>query len=366
MKILRIYIKLPPHHGGMENHISKLTKIQNKSHEVTLYFNSGKNISERDKKIFPNYKTLDVRPVFLSFFIFYFGVIWELLFKKQKFDIVHLHGDWSSFVFASLIKRFTSAKVICFSMHGTIKTHSNWQKKILKYSLKPADIVFSTGFENHEWITSFCAKSVFQPSGVSDVFFKKSNLPIKQKDVFRIITVGNFFPVKNTKMIIEIASKLPDFEFNIIGDGREYDNLINDVKKLGCKNVVFKGYLSKEKIKNELLQSDLFLFTSFFEGTPTAIMESMACGLPIVSSNAGKVESIVKNNENGFVIQDYNIESYIYKIVELSNNQELYNKISDNNKLKARQFAWDIVSNSITTHQKQCLDSVLKMGKKGN
>ncbi len=175
MKILRIYIKLPPYYGGMENHISKLTKIQNESDEVTLYFNGGNSISDRDYRILPKFKIVNVKPLFLSFFLFYFGVIWKLFFKKQKFDIVHLHGDWSSFVFASIIKSFCKAKVICFSMHGTIKTHRGWQKKILKYSIKSADIVFSTGFENHEWLKPFCKKAVFQPSGVSDVFFKQIN-----------------------------------------------------------------------------------------------------------------------------------------------------------------------------------------------
>lgn len=363
MKILRIYLRIAPIPGGMENHVSKLTEIQNESDEVTLYFNSGNSISERDRKIFPNYKIGNSSRVFSPFFIFYFGVIWELLCQKQKFEIIHLHGDWSSFVFASLIKKITRAKVICFSMHGTIKTHSRWQKIILKYSIKSADIVFSTGYENHKWLMSFCTKSVFQPSGVSDVFFKNTNFAVNIKDVFRVITVGNFLPVKNIKMIIEIASRLPAFEFIIVGDGQEYSNLMNDMKRFGCKNVVFRGRLSKEDIKNELLQSDLFLFTSFFEGTPTVILESMACGLPIITSNAGRVESIIEDNENGFVIQDYNIESYIHKIVKLSNDIELRNKMSVANKLKARQFDWEIVANLITNHQRECLDQAIRIVK---
>ncbi len=356
MKILRIYKRLPPFQGGMEKHISELTKYQNISNEITLYFNSGSYISDRDEKIFPKFKIIGLKSSFPFVFIFYLGVIAKLLLNKKKFDIIHLHGDWSSFIFAPILKGLTKAKVICFSMHGSIKLHSYWQQVFLKYSLKSADIVFSTGFENHEWLKPFCKKAVFQPSGVSDVFFNQINTVSTNEKTFRIVTVGNLFPVKNTKIIIKIASVLSEMEFIIIGDGPEYRNLKEMTDSLNCRNVIFKGHLSKEQIKDELLKSNLFLFSSILEGTPTAVMEAMACGLPIITSNAGKVESIVNNGINGFVIQDYDIDKYISKILELYNNVELCEIMSKNNKEKANQFSWIKVASLITNQQLECLN----------
>lgn len=356
MKILRIYKRLPPFQGGMEKHISELTKYQNFSNEITLYFNSGNYISDRDEKIFPKFKTIGLKSSFPFVFVFYLAAITKLLQNKKKFDIIHLHGDWSSFIFAPILKGLTKAKVICFSMHGSIKSHSTWQKKILKYSLKSADIVFSTGFENHEWLKPFCKKAVFQPSGVSDVFFNQINPVFTEKKSFRIVTVGNLFPVKNTKMIIQIAAVLSEMEFIIIGNGPEYSCLKEMTDSLNCRNVIFKGDLSKEEIKDELLKSNLFLFSSILEGTPTAVMEAMTCGLPIITSNAGKVESIVTNGVNGFVIQDYDIDKYIFKIIELYNDTELCRIISNNNKEKAKQFSWNKVASLITNHQVECLN----------
>ncbi len=357
IKILRIYLRVPPAKGGMENHILQLTNQQRElGINVVLAFNDGKKTIDEDIQILKKHKLYPKYSTLFSIFIFYLFLIISLIKNSRKYDLIHIHGDWSSFIFAPIIKKLTRAEVINFSMHGTTKSHSSWQKLFLKYSLRPSDIVFSTGFENHEWIKPYCKKSVFQPSGVSDFFFNLTNLKFENKKSFRIITVGNLFPVKNTKIIIQIAAKLPEIEFVIIGDGPEYISLQELTSSLNCRNVVFKGHLSKEEIKTEFLMSSMFLFSSILEGTPTVIMEAMTCGLPIITSNAGKVESIITNGVNGFIIKNYDIENYVEKILELQKDEELCKIISNNNKEKAIQFSWDKAAGLITNYQIGCLN----------
>lgn len=356
MKILRIYLRLPPAIGGMENHILQLTNQQRGlGINVSLAFNDGDKTNEEDIQILKKHKLYSKYSFLFSIFIFYFLLILSLFRNSKKYDLIHIHGDWSSFIFAATIKKISKAKVINFSMHGSTKSHSSLQKLLLKYSLKSADIVFSTGFENYEWVKPYCKKAVFQPSGVSKVFFN-ANSKTENRKSFKIITVGNLFPVKNTKMIIKIAAKLPEIEFVIIGEGPEYISLQELKSSFNCRNVVFKGLLSKEEINTEFLKSSVFLFSSILEGTPTVIMEAMTCGLPIITSNAGKVESIITNGVNGFTIQNYDIENYVEKILELKNDEELCKIISHNNMEKSTQFSWDKVANSITSYQIACLN----------
>ena len=72
MRILRLYTRLPPLIGGMENHISQLTKEQIKlGHEVVIYFNSGQKVSEVDVKVSNNFLS-KTRPQFIGILIFYF------------------------------------------------------------------------------------------------------------------------------------------------------------------------------------------------------------------------------------------------------------------------------------------------------
>ena len=73
MKILRIYTRLPPLIGGMENHIAQLTKEQIKlGHDVVIYFNKGDKFSAHDVQV-TKYSLSTLKPQFLGFFFVSFS-----------------------------------------------------------------------------------------------------------------------------------------------------------------------------------------------------------------------------------------------------------------------------------------------------
>ena len=72
MKILRLYTRLPPMSGGMENHIAHLTREQlNFGHEVTIYFNLGSKVSENDVKV-SHIPISKIKPQFIGVLIYSF------------------------------------------------------------------------------------------------------------------------------------------------------------------------------------------------------------------------------------------------------------------------------------------------------
>jgi len=113
--------------------------------------------------------------------------------------------------------------------------------------------------------------------------------------------------------------------------------------------VTFKDKIPKEKIPLALQKAHLFLFTSSWEGTPTVILEALACGLPVVTSNAGGIAEIIKSGKNGFVIEDpLDISAYKLAIQKLHSDKELYYSIVKQNQEKAHQFHWSKVASRIT------------------
>ena len=84
---------------------------------------------------------------------------------------------------------------------------------------------------------------------------------------------------------------------------------------------------------------DLFWFTSVpnSEGIPTAIEEAMTFSLPIISTNVGSIEEIVKNKITGFVINYGDTKSFVRKTILLFNDKILYNKIAKNCRKFARE-----------------------------
>ncbi len=356
MKILRLYYLLPPIKGGMEKHVYYLTNFQNKENQATVFFNQGDKITSNDKKLLPLIKFYKIRPLFIGVFAFYFCVILRLIFNRSKFDVIHIHGDWSSLVFVKLLKKLTNAKKVIYTNHDAV-TDSYQHTKLLPKGLSNADLIFTTGYDSADVIRKRIAnkKIVVQPSGVNDVFYKPSE-KIFDNATFKVVTVANLVTKKNIKFILEIAKDLLEIQFSIVGKGPEYQMLSDTITNNKLSNVNLLGFKTPEMVKQIYDESDCYLLTSFAEGTPTSALEAMTSGLPIVSSNAGGINNIVKESINGFVINDFSKELYINKLQLLKDNVKLRKEIYLNNKQLSENFKWDKVASRITRLTKECLD----------
>ncbi len=346
MRILRIYTKLPPLMGGMEKHIYNLTKEQIKlGHFVSVYFNKGDKVTFRDTQV-TKLSLEATKPRAVGIFIFYILICCKLLVNKEKYNVVHIHGDWSSLVFSKIIQKLTRSKVLAFSIHDDIKDNYIY-KLIFTILLKQVDVIFSTGFQTAEKIKSMTGKEIImQPSGINKIFFEP-NTDQKSFLNLQIITVANLLPKKNLDLILDIAKELPDKQFIIVGDGKEREKLQNRIDSENISNLKLLGYKNPKELKKLYSTSSVFMLTSFKEGTPTAILEAMACGLPIVTSNAGGIENIIKNDINGFVIDSMVKQKYIKILLKFDAN--LQNDIYTNNIKLANKFSWGNVSLNITS-----------------
>ena len=84
-------------------------------------------------------------------------------------------------------------------------------------------------------------------------------------------------------------------------------------------------------------ESDIFLFPSYHEGCPNAVLEAMAAGLPVVSTRAGCLNDIIENYINGIFIKERSVEEIVDAVNILINNRMLREKIGCNNREKARR-----------------------------
>lgn len=117
-------------------------------------------------------------------------------------------------------------------------------------------------------------------------------------------TVAVFRVQKRLDLWLETArcilEKLPEAHFIIVGDGPLKSELQQKRKELNLETRVhFTGTLTE--VRPYLSTFDVFMMTSMFEGLPVAMLEAMACGCPVVSTDAGGIKEIVRNDIDGLL-----------------------------------------------------------------
>lgn len=172
-------------------------------------------------------------------------------------------------------------------------------------------------------------------------------IPIKEKntDVHKIVSVSRFVEKKGLDILISAAKLLEgeNFEFSIYGFGDLEKDLQNQINELECKNISIKGELAPEKVKEVLLDSDLLVSpckiakNGDMDGFPTIIFESMAIGLPILTTSVSAIPEIINDGVNGFITDPNDPKMFADKIIEISN-------LSADELLKIRKKAQEDVS----------------------
>ncbi len=177
-----------------------------------------------------------------------------------------------------------------------------------------------------------------------------SNYPFNQRKKIepKLLYVRAFSKIYNPFMAVKVVKKLiskyPHIELCMVGPDK--DNSLKDVIKLAeelkvINNVTFPGKLTKEKWILLSKQYDIFINTTNFDNTPVSVIEAMALGLPVVTTNVGGLPFLIDNQINGFLVEKNNVNEMYERIKQLIEDVDLANKISYNARRKAESFAWE-------------------------
>ena len=233
---------------------------------------------------------------------------------KEGFDVVHCNTPVGGLVGRISAKKAKIPKII-YQAHGFhfwkgAPLH-NW---LLYYPVErlmahKTDVLITINQEDYERAKKFRAKRVVYVSGVgidTDLFSGHNNrvdalrneLGIP-KDAFVILSVGELITRKNHQTVIEALKDINDVWYVICGLGPLHDELVELTKSLGMNDrVILTGY--RTDVMDFYSMADLFVFPSYQEGLPVALLEAMSSGLPCVVSEIRGNTDLIKNESLRF------------------------------------------------------------------
>lgn len=142
-----------------------------------------------------------------------------------------------------------------------------------------------------------------------------------EKEVVQFITVARLKKQKGHERILKSLSKLTfPFQYTIVGDGPEKDNLFNLINELGLQDKI-KHVPFTNEVSKFLSKSDFFLQGSHVEGFPNCLIESCSVGTPIIAFRApGGLNEIIEDGINGFIAD--NEKEFVENIIESTKNHK--------------------------------------------
>ncbi len=158
-----------------------------------------------------------------------------------------------------------------------------------------------------------------------------------------ILSAGRLVPWKGFKMLIKIMPELiKEYNFArlvIVGDGPDRDLLETMKNNLGLQNKVYVvGRKSPEELKTYLAAADMFVLNTAYEGFSHQLLEAMASGVPIVTTNAGGNPELIKQGENGFMVL-YNDELNLTEAIKaVFDREDIRLNFIEEGRRTAREF----------------------------
>lgn len=285
------------------------------------------------------------------FFPFYCLTIFDII-NRYKPGLVHIHYCTSYGMFSMFLK----GTPMIISVWGAdiidFPEKSVFHKAYIKYVLSKATHITST--------SKFMAKFVNKVGKISNVSvvpfgidiskFKKNRLIELSDKPYILGTVKTLLPKYGIDTLIKaffIFNKKYDVsELHIYGVGEDLDKLRDLVNELDLTSkVFFKGYIRNDDVPIILNKFDIYCALSRLdsESFGVAIIEAMACGLPVVVSNKGGLPEVVVNGKTGIVVPSDNPKAAFEAIETLYLHQDLYNDFSRNAVRHVREnYDWTV------------------------
>jgi glycosyltransferase involved in cell wall biosynthesis len=223
----------------------------------------------------------------------------------------------------------------------------------LEQNPKLSNLIFNNAYKNIS--PSNYMKSEFDRLDYSNTIcipnsIEISKYPFGEKDFksIRLLWVRSFSEIYNPMLAVTILKSLQDqgFSAELCMIGPEKDGSLNQCKKYAKElnvDVYFPGKLSKPEWVKLSSHYNIFINTTNYDNMPVSVIEAMALGFPIISTNVGGMPFLIDHHKDGVLVNPNDANGFVKEIKSLISNPEKAIAVGNSARTKAESFDWNLI-----------------------
>lgn len=267
--------------------------------------------------------------------------------KEGQYDVVHINTSCSPFGIhrdALCVKMASKKRIpVVLHFHCNIKDQierSDFSSFALKKMIRNASIIITLNNKSYGYIKSITnKKALVVPNFIEERWCIKPN--DYRQSIKDILFIGHASLQKGIYELIKTARFFPDINFTVVGPQSE--EIKNEKKP---DNMFFAGAIHHDETWAYYRKSDVFVLPSWSEGFSVALLEAMACGLPVIASDVGANREMIED-QGGIIVKPKCAEDIINAINVLKDPKKRI-KCSEWNVTKVREhYSLSVIGESL-------------------
>ncbi|KKQ78830.1 MAG: Glycosyl transferase group 1 [Parcubacteria group bacterium GW2011_GWC2_38_7] len=261
---------------------------------------------------------------------------------------------------------FCPTKVVCTVHDLAFITHPSYFKplkrilysKMTTYSVKKACRIIAVSQSTKNDLVKYYR---IKPEKITvichgynrDLFKEKFSLEVikKTKDKYGladknyILYVGELQPRKNITTLIKAFNSVKDSitKYHLVIVGRKgwyYEDIFKHVENYKLHDrIIFTGYVPEKDLPVLMNQAKVFVYPSLYEGFGLPVIEAMACGAPVITSNVSSLPEVA--GDAAILVDPYNVDDIANAIYNVINDKELRESLIYKGLKRAKEFSWE-------------------------
>jgi glycosyltransferase involved in cell wall biosynthesis len=292
--------------------------------------------------------------------------------NRKKYDVVNLHAPWGfAYGLWRRLARPADAPPYVFTMHGSEDryvlmmklehrkgraSHFGWHNRLwhclyhqTMYDLSVRTASYGAVVNREGWICAELKQGRqpgrvrFVPNGVDESFFV--HRAYSQDLRPRLLYVGTWVDRKGLYYLAEafgiVAREYPAASLTVAGCGGAELLVKNSFAQEVQDRICVRPHVKCEDMPAVYAEHDIFVFPSLMEGMPLTLLEAMAAGMPVVTTNSSGMADVVEDGFNGLIVPPADAEALAKSITRLCESVEMRRKLGAEAENTVRRYTWE-------------------------